>query len=317
MNEYTPNYVCDLHTHTKLSDGNDTYTEIIEKASKLGMQVIAIVDHDILPPSTISDGEVELSVIDYGRTKGIHVLAGIEISCDTNVDDVHIIGLGCDFSSPSLLNFATSMVDSKISSYKKLSQVLCENGINVPWSNILENNGSPLTDGQVQRKHIFEAIARTGYVEDWSVAKLLVRDNPEFNVKREKINGNEAIKLIHDAGGIAILAHPYLIDENVSISGEPATRDEYIENLITHGLDGIEAAYTYNKTSYKGSLTPDEIEKIVIEKYSTRLKVISGGSDYHNDMKKGMSKEKARQIGEKGISLMYFKSNEYLNNLIK
>lgn len=306
MSNDTPKYLCDLHVHTKNSDGNDTYAEIIEKAESLGMKVISIVDHDVLP----------LDTKEYTKNKKVKVLQGIEISCDTLVDDVHIVGLGCDYSYPGFLEFVDSMSISKVAAYKKLTEILCEDGILVTWDDVLANSGSPLRDEQVQRKHIFEAIARGGYTKDWSEAKLLVKDTPKYEVRRSKIASIDAIELIHAAGGIAILAHPYLIDEAVLIDGTPATRERYIDMLIENGLDGIEAAYTYEKTTYIGTLSSIEIEKIITQTYSNRLAIISGGSDYHGDEKKGMPFDKSRQIGEKGIDFEYFINNKFLNALI-
>ena len=317
MTDYTPIYPCDLHPHTTRSDGNDSYQELIDKAAALKMKVIAITDHDVLPQETIDTEEGSVSVEQYGFSKGVQILRGIEISCDTMVDDVHIIGLGCDFSSPKMKAFVESMSDSKLNAYKKLVQVLAENGIGLTWELVLENAGKPLTDDQVQRKHIFEAIARTGHTKDWSEAKLMVRDNPTYNVRREKIDPLDAIDLIHSAGGMAILAHPFLIDEEVCPQGETISREAYIEKLISRGLDGIEAAYTYHKTTYKGTHTPEEIENIIRDKYEGRLKVISGGSDYHADEKKGMAENKARKLGEKGISYEYLMQNSLLTSIMK
>ena len=147
------------------------------------------------------------------------------------------------------------MSESKVASYKKLTEILCEDGIKVTWEDVLANNGNPLRDAQVQRKHIFEAMARGGYTKDWSEAKLLVRDTPKYEVRRNKIPAIDAIGLIHASGGLAILAHPYLIDENVLIDGKSASRSAYIDMLIENGLDGMEAAYTYEKTTYKGDIS--------------------------------------------------------------
>lgn len=316
MDDYKPNYLCDLHCHTTNSDGNDSYEELINNAAALGMKIIAVTDHDVLPETYIEVSGSTTAVKEYASGKGLILLPGIEISCDTDVDDVHIVGLGCDFSIDEFKDFTDSMVESKTYSYRKLTEILCDNGINVTWDMVLENNGKRLKDHLVQRKHIFEAIARAGYADDWSSAKIMVRDNPAFNVKRNKIDPVDAIQLIHKAGGYAILAHPYLIDESVLIEGKPASREVYIERLINNGLDGIEAAYTYNKTTYKGKIEPEEIEKQVIEKYGNRLKMISGGSDYHNDRKKGTAPEKARQIGEKGIRPEDFYNNAFFSSLL-
>ncbi|WP_094546134.1 PHP domain-containing protein [Petroclostridium xylanilyticum] len=311
---YKPAYLCDLHCHTNLSDGNDTYQQLIDKAAEIGMKVIAITDHDIVPSEKMEiDGKI-LTPEEYGREKNVNVLLGIEYSCDTDVDDVHIIGLGCNWKDENFKIEEENMKRSKIEGYRKLTEVLSQNGINISWQELLENNGDYRKPEDIQRKHIFEAIARKGYTSTWQEAKIMVRDNPVYNIKREKINPLRAIELIHKAGGLAILAHPYLIDEVVKKEKKEITRKEYIHKLIDAGLDGIEAAYTYSKTSYKGSLTPEEIEKEVRDMYKDKVKIISGGSDYHNDTKKGV--KNARMIGEKGITWKYFKENKYLNALI-
>lgn len=80
-------------------------------------------------------------------------------------------------------------------------------------------------------------------------------------MKREKPDAVSVIKEIHKLGGIIILAHPYLISEPVSYKGKEMSRQEFIEVLIEAGLDGIEASYTYDKTSYGGTMTKDEIKK--------------------------------------------------------
>jgi hypothetical protein len=162
------------------------------------------------------------------------------------------------------------------------------------------------SEDEVQRKHIFEAIAEKGYTPDWKAAKLMVRDDPDLNVKREKPEAVDAIKLIHDAGGVAILAHPYLIDEEpVRADGTTTTREAYIETLLAAGLDGIEVDYPYPKTSYKGTLSVDEIAGRVYRTYGCRVKFISGGSDYHAEQKKGT--KNARYIGEGRVAYEYFK----------
>ena len=312
---YTPEYLCDLHCHTVLSDGNDTYGEIIEKAAGLGMKVIAITDHDVTPLESMElDGKI-LSPVAYGLEKGLHVLLGIEYSCDTDVDDVHIVGLGCNWKDESFRIEEEKMKRSKVDGYKKLTEVLCRNGILMSWDELLENGGNHRKPEEIQRKHIFEAIAQKGYAPSWKEAKLLVRDNPEYNVKREKIAPSYAIQVIHTAGGLAVLAHPYLIDEVVKKGDRQYTRKEYIQQLIDAGLDGIEGAYTYSKTSYKGSLTSSEIEREIIEMYLDKVKIISGGSDYHNDARKGV--ENVRMLGEKGISWECFYGNKYLYTLLR
>ena len=308
-------YECDLHTHSVRSDGNDTVIELIDQAAEAGLKVLALTDHDVRPPvETEMDGET-IDVKAYAKQKGVAFIGGIEYSCDTDVDDVHIVGLGCDFTQPDFLAVEQAMAKSKVDAYRKLTEVLTQNGILVDWKDVLRNaDGSSRAEDAVQRKHVFETIARKGYTKTWQEAKLLVRDNPDYNIRREKIDPLDAISIIRRAGGIAILAHPHLIDAQIEKNGRTIDRETYIERLIEGGLMGIEAAYPYDKTSYKGAQTNAEIQQSILRTYGTRLPVISGGSDYHADGKKGVANP--RELGEGGVTYDYFRANPLLAALL-
>ncbi len=296
-----------MHTHTLRSDGNDTPLELLDSAVRAGLKVVAITDHDTPPPLTLTlDGGRLVGCAEYAREQGLLYIPGYEFSCDTQVDDVHICGYALDWDRPELAAEVAAARDSKSNAYKELCKVLTAKGMSLDWeADILHAGGAqPRTADDIERKHIFEAMAVKGYCPSWSDAKLLVRDDPDLNVKRRKIDPVAAVALIHACGGIAILAHPFLIDEQVRPDGMTViSRDAYIERLIAAGLDGIEAAYTYDKTSYKGSKTPAAIEVEIRGKYEGRLR-ISGGSDYHAEFKKGAAK--IRNLGERGISLDEF-----------
>ena len=305
-------YPCDMHCHTVRSDGNDTPAELIDRAVQAGMHAVVITDHDIGPPLTLDPGDGrEVDSVEYAAGHGLRLVPGYEFSCDKWVDDVHICGFGLDWSHPDLAAEVDAAKRSKSNAYRRLCELLTKQGMPVDWQEDVltyqAGDGKTLTRDpeEVQRKHVFEAIARRGYTANWSDAKLMVRDNPELNVKRRKLGSVEAVDLIHRCGGIAVLAHPYLIDEMVKVDGtEDLSRADYIERLIAAGLDGIEASYTYDKTSYKGTLTPEQIEAEVRQTYGDRVGFISGGSDYHADQKKGV--KNPRCLGERGISIEEF-----------
>lgn len=311
--ELKTNYPVDLHCHTTGSDGADTPKELIDNAAELGMKVIAITDHDVLPPDQI---EVDGGMVDpvlYAKEKGVKLLPGIEFSCETEVEDVHVVVLGCDYTSPKILEMNQKIVDSKIYSYQKLVDVLSEKGYLMTWAEVLNYNNTPRKPEEVQKKLIFNLMAEKGYTETWSDAKLLVRNDQEYSVKREKPSAIDIINLAHETGGIAILAHPYLIDGQVESAGKKMTREAFIKTLIDAGLDGIEAAYTYDKTTYKGELTKDQIIAKIKQVYTDQVRIISGGSDYHADYKK--TDKNVRSIGECGITWEYFLENSLLQNL--
>jgi predicted metal-dependent phosphoesterase TrpH len=283
-----------MHCHTLRSDGNDSPLELIDHAVRLGLRAIGITDHDMTPPLELTqDDGTTIGSVAYAAKRGLQLVLGYEFSCDTYVDDVHICGYGCDWSHADIAAEVAAAKRSKSDAYRELCERLTALGKPVDWNadvlRYTRPDGSTATrePDEVQRKHVFEAIAARGHAATWSDAKLLVRDNPALNVPRRKIDPREAVALIHRSGGIAILAHPYLIDETVRGSeGKPQTRADYIAALIDAGLDGLEASYSYDKTTYKGSLTPEAIEREIRSEYALRVRFLSGGSDYHADHKK-------------------------------
>lgn len=303
-------YACDLHMHTNRSDGNDTPKELIDSSAALGMAIIAITDHDIRPPDRVSTDEGEVDIREYAASKSLSLLCGIEISCETNIEDTHIVGFGCKWDSPYFAELESSVASSKTESYKLLVERLCAEGYALAWDEVLNNNGSPVPENAVQKKMIFEALARKGYAKSWNDAKLLIKGAPQFQINRRKPTAASAIKAIGQAGGVSILAHPYLISETVLYDNRTLTRDEFIRVLISHGLNGIEANYTYDKTSYGGTMTKEEIAAEVIERYGSTVEIVSGGSDYHADHKKGVAN--ARRIGEAGVGMEHFRNNRRL-----
>ncbi len=307
-------YKCDLHCHTNRSDGNDSLFEFIDHAVERGIKILAITDHDIIPSATININNEKIPIVKYANSRNIRLILGIEISCETEIEDVHLICFGCDWNDEFFEELEKNTKISKIKSYHEQVEVLNKNGIQIDWNEILENRGNSICESQVQKKMIFELMADKGYATSWKEAKLMAKNRPEINVKRNKPRAVDIIRKIHDVDGIAILAHPYLISDTVFYEGERICRQNFIEELIASGLDGIEANYTYDKTSYNGSLSKEEICKEVIENYGKRLRIISGGSDYHADGKKGV--ENPRDMGECGLSESDFYSNQYLSKLI-
>ena len=100
------------------------------------------------------------------------------------------------------------------------------------------------------------------------------------------------------------MAHPFLVQDEVSYRGKRMSRFAYIDMLIEAGLDGIEVCYPYEKTSYTGTLTSEEIWKIMSERYGDSGVLLSGGSDFHGDFVTGMANP--RELGECGITYQYY-----------
>ena len=253
------------------------------------------------------------NIQDYAKENGVHLIRGIEISCETYIDDVHLVCFGCDWTNTFFVQLEQFIEQSKVENYKKLVEELSKKGMKMTWDEVLYNNGNSVAEKEVQKKMIFELMARKGFFEGWQDAKLFVKNSADIQIKREKPDAVSIIKKVHELGGIVILAHPYLINEVVCYNEKELSRKQFIRILIENGLDGIEASYTYDKTSYGGPLTPAQIKQEVINEYKNKGLIISGGSDYHADAKKGV--KNSRQIGECGISIEEFMKYEKLKKL--
>lgn len=308
------NYPCDLHSHSTLSDGGDTPYELVENALARGLEVLALTDHDRLPPMSVEmpGGKPPRPLVHWAAGRGLCLLRGVEFSCESGIEDVHIVGLGCHWESPAMEKIESEIAKSKAEAYYETINRLRQRGYEITWEEVLTFNGQTVQPEELQKKRIFDVIAAKGYTKNWSEAKLLVRDDPFLRVPRQKPPAQAIIKAIHTAGGIAILAHPYLIDSEVEYHDEKMPRWAFIERLIAGGLDGIETRYTYNKTTCKDNRSPCQIWQEVIENADGRL-LLSAGSDYHADGKKHV--ENPRELGECGLTMEEFLSVPFFNEM--
>ncbi|MGC4018967.1 MAG: PHP domain-containing protein [Muricomes sp.] len=308
-------YACDLHTHTTRSDGGETPMEVICQAALRGLRVLAITDHDIVPEEIWTDkNRKEINLREYAKSVHVNLLLGMEVSCETEVEDVHIICLGCDWKYFWFKELETMVAKSRADGYKRLVERLREDGMDITWEEVLDNGGHPVEEAHVLKKMIFELMAGKGFSKNWREAKLLVKNTEKYQIKRQKPDPKEVIREVHQSGGIAILAHPLLISDSVEVNGRRMSRKEYIDELVEAGLDGIEACYTYDKTSYEGTMTKKEAEKYIRDNYSDKVEIMSGGSDYHADGRKGVVN--AREPGECGVTTAYFYGNRLLAGLL-
>jgi fructose-bisphosphate aldolase class II len=300
------NYPVDLHSHTLLSDGADSIKELIENAVECGLKVLALTDHDILPPAEIHlPGGGSHSVVSWARGKGLCLLCGTEFSCETGLEDVHIIGLGCRWNDPEMRRMTEEIAESKAEAFRETVRRLNERGYEFTIDDLLGFDGRHTDLLSLQKKRIFDFMAAKGFTSDWIEAKLLVRNDQYLNVQRQKPAAEHVIGAIHRAGGIAILAHPYLIDAAIKTEGREIGRWDYIESLIKMGLDGIEARYPYGKTTCRDKRPSAEIW-FEVEKKAARRLIISAGSDYHADGKKKVLNP--RGLGECGLTMEEFMS---------
>ena len=242
----------DLHVHSTASDGKFSPEEIVGKAAELGLQVMALTDHDsiegIVPALKAAKAFPDLKLI-----------PGVEISTDMPEGQAHVLGYFIDFHDSNLKSALGMFRNSREGRARGMVHKLHGLGIDIEWERVQEIAG----EGSVGRPHIAQALLEKEYISSFNEAfdKYIGQDGPAY-VERDKMTPVEAVQLIKLGKGLPVLAHPFTVNG-------PETM---IPGLKKAGLIGIEAYYK--------DYTPDQIDALVrlAEKHDL---IVTGGTDYH------------------------------------
>lgn len=246
----------DLHIHTRCSDGGLTPAEAVGYALARGLRAIAITDHD-----TIQGNEEALAV---GRRTGLPVIPGVELSTEWEGLTFHMLGFGLDRITRGVSEAFEFLVESRAQRNPRMISRLRNLGVDVTLEEVVrEANGSLLG-----RPHFARVLVAKGVVGSTQDAfdQFLGRGAPAY-VDKKRLPPAEALGLIHEAGGLAVLAHPGLVDKD-----HPGRLPALLEQLLSLGLDGIEAYYTRH--------TPEQVSQYLRIARERGL-LITGGSDFH------------------------------------
>jgi predicted metal-dependent phosphoesterase TrpH len=242
----------DLHIHSTASDGRLSPADIVHQAAELGLDVMAITDHDTV------DG-IAPALVAAQAFPRLKVIPGVEISTDVSNGEVHVLGYFIDYTDHKLRAILNRLRNSRQQRAQRMITKLGNLGMPIDWQRVQEIAGS----GSIGRPHIAQAMLEKGYIASLKEAftKYIGRDAPAY-VEREKMTPVEAVELILQANGLPVLAHPFTTDD-------PETM---VIELKMAGLVGLEAYYN--------GYTADEINKLVslANKYNL---IATGGSDYH------------------------------------
>ena len=249
----------DLHTHTTASDGRCSPSELVARASAAGVTVLSVTDHDTVDACA--------AVGQACRDAGIDFVPGIEITAVRAEVDVHVLGYFLDPQAPALRIFLAEQRQQRVDRVGRMVAQLDALGLRLDADAILRPSID--TPGKsIGRPAIARALVAAGYVKTTNEAfsLWLSRGRPGF-IAREGATPERVFEQIHDAGGIASLAHPGLL-----------RHDEWIGTLAASGLDALEAYHTNHDA--------DAIARY--RSIAQRLRLgISGGSDYHADESHG------------------------------
>ena len=264
----------DLHMHSNHSDGEFSPKELVEIVSKKGIKLMAITDHD----KATANKEAE----EYAKEKNIEYVHGIEITTTPpeGVKELHIVGLFIDSENEEIKAIPERHEKYAIETAKRIIEKLNNLEYDISFEELVEETngehfGRPFIAKILMKKYP-EKFQERSHVFD----ELLGKQGKAF-VMPKGTELDEAIKIIHNAGGIAIVAHPWYLGKNML---------EILERFISLGGDGIELDYTPKDSIPEN--TREILEKFVKENNL----IISGGTDFHR------LEEGKKEIGDRGIS---------------
>ena len=246
----------DLHTHTTCSDGTDTPRELINKALSQGINVLAITDHD----TTSGWNEARQAL-----RGDLELVLGTEISCLTHDGiSVHMLGLLFDETNVAMQVLLEETRDGRIPRMRKMVELMRAEGINISLEDVEAVKPIGATLG---RPHLADALVRNGVIASRDEAfQGLLNNESRFYVSHAAPTPVEAIRAIHAAGGVSVIAHAF-----ASLRGKILVSEDFDE-LCDAGLNGIEVDHRDHSPAEREMLRSIAIEKNL---------VITGSSDYH------------------------------------
>ena len=249
----------DLHVHSTSSDGTFSPTELVAYGLKKGLCAFALTDHDTT--SGIAEAQ------EAARGTDLTVIPGIELSTSWKNRDIHILGLNIE---PENAYFQDNLRDFQLEREhrnKKIIKKMQDMGLSISYDEMLKS----FPDSVWTRAHFARFLLNTHQVHTIPEAfNRFLGDHAPCFVPREKVTPFQAVQMIHQGGGKAVLAHPLLYHLT---SGE---LDELTAALTKSGLDGIEAIYSSNKG----------MDETNMRRLASKYKLfITGGSDFHGSNK--------------------------------
>jgi predicted metal-dependent phosphoesterase TrpH len=242
--------IADLHLHTNFSDGTFTPEELVLHAQMAGLACIAVTDHDSV--------EACARVSTAAAAVNMEFVPGAELTAEYDDTELHVLGYFLDEHNQKLLAEIAKFQVVRQSRIHEMVARINELGTPLKAESVfaLANCKSP------GRPHVARAMVKEGYVRtlDEAFERFLKKGRPAW-VPKSKVSALEAIELIHQAGGLAIMAHPGL-----------NRTDNIIPALVEAGLDGIECFHTKHSTA----MSERYLE--IADKYHL---LVTGGSDCH------------------------------------
>jgi len=251
------NLFVDLHLHSTCSDGLYPPGEVVRMAAEAGLTAISLCDHDNV------DG-IDAAMA-AGRDLGVEVITGVELSVLWgDYEDIHLLGYGFDHHDPQLRASLREFQQFRESRNERIvervnEKLAAEGRAPIDFFRVLA-----LAGGTVGRPHIAQALIEAGHVanNDEAFRDYLV----PCNVAKRFFPVDEAISLVHRAGGVTSLAHPPFI------TNDRSEFERLLDAFVPLGLEGVEA--------WNNGSTNDDIDWYITAARRRGL-IVTGGSDFH------------------------------------
>lgn len=245
----------DLHMHTTVSDGRCSPAEVVARVAAAGVTTFAITDHDTIAALP--------EAAPLAASAGLTLVPGIEITAVRDARDVHVLGYWCDGDDASLLAFLAEQRDRRLERVERIGQALTRMGAPIDVRPLLDD-AAARPGAAVGRPSLARALVKAGHARSPQDAfdRLLGDGRPAY-VPRSGVTPEAVFAIIHDAGGLASLAHPGV-----------TRRDDLIERWVRGGLDALEAFHSDHDAATQARYMA----------LAAALGVaVSGGSDFHDD----------------------------------
>jgi len=245
----------DLHIHSYYSDGTDSPEKLVSIARDRGVKALSLVDHDTV------QGLDEF--FRAGEKLGVQTIPGVEISTSVKGVRIHILGYGIDYKNTLLVDFLSNLSKARTENTRLILARLNQlNLLDYPWEKVIEHNQGR---SWIHSSHVFRSMVKDGYYSSFDqwlefYYRYFGRLSPAY-LDIDDFTPEEGIQVISEAGGIPVLAHPKLIED-----------DGKILHLKNHGLRGLEVFYPVH--------TYEDIKRY--EELAVKYKlIITGGTDWH------------------------------------
>jgi 3',5'-nucleoside bisphosphate phosphatase len=246
--------------HTTASDGGYSPLELLAKCKEVGLEYIAITDHDTV------GGVAE--AIKEGEKLGITVIPGIEFSTKEAGVSVHILGYGIDVTDAALLKMLQEQQQMRKKRMEEMVTKFAEQNIHIDEVEILKEADG----GSIGRPHVAKVLVKTGVVKDVAEAfhLYLAEGKPCYVKKEREMTPLEALKWIKAAKGVAIIAHPVYYDLDDKI-------EEWAATGLLHGVEVYHRDHEEAVQKHYEHLVQQIEQKLNIALLRT------GGSDFHHE----------------------------------